>query len=1150
MPVVWSDRHRLPRARAARSGSASRTPGTELPARAERIRAALDAAGARASSTPSAHADDALLAVHDAELLDVPRAAPGTSGRRPGSTDDPGQDRVVPYLFAHPGLTRRPPGRSRRRPAARAGQFAYDTMTLIGPGTWEAARAARRRRAHRRRPRRSPASRAAYACCRPPGPPRRRAPLRRLLLPQQRRRRGRRACARRVGGAGRRDRHRRPPRQRHAGDLLRRPRRARRLGPRRPGRRLVPALPRLRGRDAAPARAGANRNVAARPGRRRRGTGSAAVRELARWRRAAAPRRSSSPLGVDAAAGDPESPLEVTAERLPRRRAARSAALGLPTVVVQEGGYDLDTIGAPRARGRSIGTRGGHWHGLESIWVGKDEHEGVPPSRAGRPPPPHWRLEAIAADARPRSLTSAPPPARPSSSSDRDTSDVWLLDLEAAVRPERLTTGRDPVAVLGGHGAGGCRPTGRRSRTPTGGHVWVVADGGRPAAPARRGRRPASGSTTRASSSAVERDDTTRLAVVDVADPWPRRLAVAHGDSTRTATRARPPSPPTAREVAYTFSPHDDLNRTRDPRRRPRRRRGARAARARPACTTTARRGRPTAATIAYASERSGCYELHLVGSDGTSERQLTSARADHVEPAWHPDGDAPRRHPRPAQPLRPRRRRRAERRGRGRSPRAARGAARAGLPDGADRRHATRTTRRRPQLRARRRPTALHAPAPTRDPRRAAHAALEEVTLRLLRRARDPRLPVPPGSAGRRTGAGRRLPARRPDRRLRRRVGRRRPVLRRQGLRVVRAQLPRQHRLRARLRARATTACGASTTRSDCLAAPTTCARSTGSTATALAIFGASYGCYMALLVGDRRPRAPLRCAVAQVRRLRHPHLVGAGRPRGRPGPRADDGPPRRPRARLPRRAHRSTGSTTSQVPAAHRPRRARRARAARSSPRSSSPRCAGSARQFEYVTYPTEGHGLLRAGPSWTSTAGSSASSTGTSCERLCQHCLNDDAVIVAPGEAITRTPVVARCRLRAHARRRRVGTARRIGRRKPVTLHRRRHAGHRQPEPDRRVSGVRVRVLEHAVRHAHRQGGRRLRHHPRARRVVDGARDDGLTYTYTLRDGPEVERRRAAHRRGRRLHDQHVARPGVAQPLRRHGRTSRPRRPTTAR
>jgi acetoin utilization deacetylase AcuC-like enzyme len=49
-------------------------------------------------------------------------------------------------------------------------------------------------------------------------------------------------------------------------------------------------------------------------------------------------------LGVDAVAGDPESPLEVTDPGF--REASRElGALGLPTVLVQEGGYDVETIG-------------------------------------------------------------------------------------------------------------------------------------------------------------------------------------------------------------------------------------------------------------------------------------------------------------------------------------------------------------------------------------------------------------------------------------------------------------------------------------------------------------------------------------------------------------------------------------------------------------------------------------------------------------------------------------------------------------------------------------------------------------------------------------------------------------------------------------
>ena len=52
-------------------------------------------------------------------------------------------------------------------------------------------------------------------------------------------------------------------------------------------------------------------------------------------------------LGVDAAGGDPESPLEVSSAGY--AEAGRTlGALGLPTVIVQEGGYNLDTIGRAR----------------------------------------------------------------------------------------------------------------------------------------------------------------------------------------------------------------------------------------------------------------------------------------------------------------------------------------------------------------------------------------------------------------------------------------------------------------------------------------------------------------------------------------------------------------------------------------------------------------------------------------------------------------------------------------------------------------------------------------------------------------------------------------------------------------------------------
>ena len=68
------------------------------------------------------------------------------------------------------------------------------------------------------------------------------------------------------------------------------------------------------------------------------------MNELAAWARAGGATSLVIPLGVDAAAGDPESPLNVTATGF--RLAGRLLGeLGLPTVLVLEGGYDLESLG-------------------------------------------------------------------------------------------------------------------------------------------------------------------------------------------------------------------------------------------------------------------------------------------------------------------------------------------------------------------------------------------------------------------------------------------------------------------------------------------------------------------------------------------------------------------------------------------------------------------------------------------------------------------------------------------------------------------------------------------------------------------------------------------------------------------------------------
>src|SRR3954453_6568093 len=165
MSVVWSDRHRE-HDPGGEIWVGVRTPGTEIAARADAIRAALESDGAPVVEAEP-HPDADLLTVHDAALLEY-LADAWARWQAAGLPSDPGQDRVVPYVFAHPGLTPHFAPTVPTATWARPGYFAYDTMTLVGPGTWEAARAAVDA-ALTAADLVADGAPAAYACCRPPG---------------------------------------------------------------------------------------------------------------------------------------------------------------------------------------------------------------------------------------------------------------------------------------------------------------------------------------------------------------------------------------------------------------------------------------------------------------------------------------------------------------------------------------------------------------------------------------------------------------------------------------------------------------------------------------------------------------------------------------------------------------------------------------------------------------------------------------------------------------------------------------------------------------------------------------------------------------------------------------------------------------------
>ncbi len=166
MPVVWTPRHRGHRPDGG-YWLGVREPGDEEPVRGDVLHDGLVAGGATIRDPPDLGRDP-IVAVHDADFVDfMARAHPAWVAE--GHLTDPGQAHVVGYLFAHRGYAAR--HRPDRRPAtirAELGLYAMDTMTLLSEGTFDAACAAVHAAAHAA-DLVIGGARAAYAAVRPPG---------------------------------------------------------------------------------------------------------------------------------------------------------------------------------------------------------------------------------------------------------------------------------------------------------------------------------------------------------------------------------------------------------------------------------------------------------------------------------------------------------------------------------------------------------------------------------------------------------------------------------------------------------------------------------------------------------------------------------------------------------------------------------------------------------------------------------------------------------------------------------------------------------------------------------------------------------------------------------------------------------------------
>jgi acetoin utilization deacetylase AcuC-like enzyme len=254
---------------------------------------------------------------------------------------EPGQDRVVPYVFPTAAMLEGLPARVPTAIHGRAGLYGYDTMTLIGPGTWEAARAAAACAATAARLALS--SSLAYAVCRPPGHHATRsgyggscylnnAAVAATALLQQ-------GCSRVAvidvdahHGNGTQSIFYDRTDVLYASVHVD------------PGAGWFPHYAGYADETGTGAGTGANLNIPLAPG-----SGDDAfldgVARMCSFASAAGVDAVVLSLGVDAAADDPESPLQVTHDGY-RSSGALVGRLGVPVVAVHEGGYHLPTLGS------------------------------------------------------------------------------------------------------------------------------------------------------------------------------------------------------------------------------------------------------------------------------------------------------------------------------------------------------------------------------------------------------------------------------------------------------------------------------------------------------------------------------------------------------------------------------------------------------------------------------------------------------------------------------------------------------------------------------------------------------------------------------------------------------------------------------------
>ncbi len=270
-------------------------------------------------------------------------------------------------------------------------------------------------------------------------------------------------------------------------------------------------------------------------------------------------------------------------------------------------------------------------------WVGTDESGGIPnPGRPDVEPPVRWRLEAVAAAQRPRGLELSPDGVTLAFMLDRDTSDVWTVSVVDG-HPVQVTTGR-PLAAFWEDGNAVWSPDGTRLAFTQGGRVLVVAATGGVPVDVCEASGPVWLDDDRlivGISRDAHPNDKTVLAIVTIADAWPQPLAHVGADYVTAVVS------PDRTQVAYTVFHHDDLNcislHVVDVASGV-----SRVVVHQPGFQLRSPVWSPDGAHLAFASEWPGWYEVFVVhASDGAAARQLTTAEADFGELLFTADGSS-----------------------------------------------------------------------------------------------------------------------------------------------------------------------------------------------------------------------------------------------------------------------------------------------------------------------------------------------------------------------------------------------------------------------------------------------------------------------------------------------------------------------------